>query len=350
MTREMSYQPVIEITRGGIVESIHYGAVVVADPSGNLHAGWGDVEIVTFLRSSAKPFQALPLLESGAADHYQLSLEQIAVICASHSGTDEHVRAVTSIQEKVGFSEEDLMCGVHPPLHRQTALRLQQEGKEPTPNRHNCSGKHTGMLTLASFLGEPLSDYIDPRHPVQVRILQTFAEMCGLEPEQVVVGIDGCSVPTFAVPLKAAATAYARLMDPSALDPGRAEACRGVVTAMTSHPYMVAGPDRFDTRIMEVTAGRVLAKGGAEGYQGMGVRAGVISPDAPALGVAIKIADGDRGGRARSPVALTVLEDLGALTQEERDALQEFGPRETTNYRGLTVGQLRTCLHLQRIT
>jgi L-asparaginase II len=319
--REMSYRPVIELTRGGIVESIHHGAIAVADPSGTLHASWGDAEVVTFLRSSTKPFQALPLLESGAVDHYQLSLEQIAVICASHSGTDEHVRAVASIQGQVGISEVDLMCGVHPPYHRQTARRMQEEGLEPTPNRHNCSGKHTGMLTLASFKGDPLADYINPQHPVQVQIIQTFAEMCGLEQEAVVLGIDGCSAPVFAVPLIAAATAFARLMDPSALTPERAEACRGVVTAMTSHPFMVAGPDRFDTRLMEVTVGQVLAKGGAEAYQGLGVRAGVISPDAPALGVAIKIADGDRGGRARPAVALSVLEDLGVLSDEEREAL-----------------------------
>ncbi len=338
----------MELTRGGIVESIHHGAVAVADPSGALYAWWGDAQAVTFLRSSAKPFQALPILESGAADHYQLSLEQIAVICSSHSGTDEHVRTVSSIQERVGFSEADLQCGIHPPLHRETASRLQEQGLEPTPNHHNCSGKHTGMLMLASFLGESLEDYLDPQHPVQVRILQTFAEMCGLDPEAVVVGIDGCSAPVFAVPLVAAATAFARLMDPSGLTNERSEACRGVVTAMTSHPYMVTGPDRFDTRLMEVTAGRVLAKGGAEAYQGLGIRAGVIRSDAPALGVAIKIADGDRADRARPVVALSVLEDLGVLSDEERKALAEFGPRELTNYRDLTVGQLRTCFHLQR--
>jgi L-asparaginase II len=206
------------------------------------------------------------------------------------------------------------------------------------------------MLALASFLGEPLADYVNPQHPVQVQIIQTFAEMCGLEPEAVVLGIDGCSAPVFAVPLIAAATAFARLMDPSTLTTDRADACRGVVTAMTSHPYMVAGPDRFDTRLMEVSAGRVLAKGGAEAYQGLGVRAGVISPDAPALGAAIKIADGDRGGRARPTVALAVLEDLGVLSDEEREALSEFGPRKLANYRGLVVGHIRTCFQLQRNT
>ncbi len=346
--REMVYQPMVEIIRGGIVESIHHGAVAVADPSGALYAWWGDARAVTYLRSSAKPFQALPILESGAADHYQLSLEQIAVICASHSGTDEHVHAVASIQEQVGLSEADLMCGVHPPLHSQTANRLKEQGLEPTPNHHTCSGKHTGMLTQASFLGETLEDYINPQHPVQVRILQTFAEMCGLKSEAVVVGIDGCSAPVFAVPLIAAATAFARLMDPSGLTSERAEACRGVVTAMTSHPYMVSGPDRFDTRLMEVTSGRVLAKGGAEGYRGLGIRAGVLRPEAPALGVAIKIADGDRAERARPAVALSVLEDLGVLSEGEREALGEFGPRELTNSRDLTVGRIRTCFHLQR--
>jgi L-asparaginase II len=346
--RDMGYRPVVELSRGGRVESIHHGAVAVADPSGALYARWGDAEVVTYLRSSAKPFQALALLESGAADHYELSPEQIAVICASHSGTDEHVRVVSSIQKRVGFTEADLRCGVHPPFHRETAQRMKEQGLEPTPNRHNCSGKHTGMLTLASFLGEPLDDYINPEHPIQVQIRNTFAEMCGLEPGSVGLGIDGCSAPVFAVPMIAAATAFARLMDPSELSPERASACRDVVSDMTSHPIMVAGPDRFDTRLMGTTAGRVLAKGGAEAYQGLGIRSGILSPEAPALGVAIKIADGDRGDRARPTVALSVLQQLGVLSEEEIAAVAEFGARDLTNYRGVKVGQIRPCIQLQR--
>ena len=346
----MSYQPVVELTRGTIVESIHHGAVAVADASGKLHAWWGDPQIVTYLRSSAKPFQALPLVESGAAAQYDLTPKQIAVICSSHSGTNEHVQTVASIQSIVGVTEDDLLCGVHPPYHYETAQRMKEEQREPTPNFHNCSGKHTGMLAMARFLKESLSDYIDPHHPVQGLILQTFAEMCGLDPGEVVLGTDGCSVPNFAVPLQAAARAYARLMDSSGLSADRAEACRKVVAAMTSNPYMVAGPDRFDTRLMEVTGSRLLTKGGAEGYQGIGIPAGALGPDSSAVGVAIKIADGDRGHRVRAIVALAVLEGLGVLPIEEREALAEFGPRVLTNSSGLTVGQLRTCFHMERVS
>jgi len=345
----MSYQPVVELTRGEIVESIHYGAVAVADESGKLYAWWGDPQIVTYLRSSAKPFQGLPLVESGAAAHYDLSPKQIAVICSSHSGTDEHVQTVASIQSKVGVTEDDLLCGIHQPIHHQTAQRLKEEGREPTPIFHNCSGKHTGMLALARFLGASLSDYIDPHHPVQRLILQTFAEMCGLEPGEVELGTDGCSVPNFAVPLQAAATAYARLMDSSGLSADRAEACRKLVAAMTSNPCMVAGPDRFDTRLMEVAGGRLLTKGGAEAYQCIGIPAGALGSGSSALGVAIKIADGDRGQRARAVVALAVLEALGVLPEDEQKALAEFGPRALTNYRGLTVGQVRACFRLERV-
>ena len=346
----MSYQPVVELTRGKTIESIHHGAVAVADASGKLHAWWGDPQIVTYLRSSAKPFQALPLVESGAAAHYGLSPKQIAVICSSHSGTQEHVQTVASIQSMVGITEDDLLCGVHQPIHRETAQRLKEEHREPTPIFHNCSGKHTGMLAVARFIGESLSDYIDPHHPVQRLILQTFAEMCGLDPGEVVLGIDGCSVPTFAVPLQAAATAYARLVDSSGLSADRAEACRKVVAAMTSNPYMVAGPDRFDTRLMEVTDGRLLTKGGAEAYQGIGIPAGALGPDSAAVGVAIKIGDGDRGQRACAIVALAVLEELGALRGDEQEALAEFDPRALNNSRGLTVGQIRACFHLERVS
>jgi L-asparaginase II len=346
----MSYQPVLEVTRGGLVESIHFGAVVVADASGDVWARWGDPETVTFLRSSAKPFQCLPLLESGAAAHYDLAPKQIAVICASHSGTDEHVQTVASIQATIGVTEADLMCGVHQPYNKETAQRLKDEGLDPTPNRHNCSGKHSGMLGLARFLGAPLENYIDRDHPIQRLILETFAGMCGLDTASVSLGIDGCSVPTFAVPLRAAARAYARLMDPSGLPSARVEACRRVVAAMTSYPNMVAGPDRFDTRLMEVTKKRLLSKGGAEGNQGIGIPPGALGPDSSALGVAIKIADGDLGGRAVSSVAVGVLEALGAIDDEEREELADFGPKTLSNFRGLAVGQSRVCFQLQRGT
>ncbi len=343
----MDYQPGLEVIRGELIESIHHVAVAVVDPEGRLIASWGSPETRTFMRSSAKPFQILPLLEAGGMSSFGFSLEEIAIMCASHSGTDSHVRTVLSIQEKVGVSEGDLLCGVHPPTDPETADRFKMGGLEPTPNRHNCSGKHTGMLALARLIGAPLENYILPEHPVQGRILKVMGEMCDLEIEEIHIAIDGCSVPTFAVPLKSAATAFARLADPDYMTESRVDACRIVWKAMTTYPDKVAGPGKFDTVLMEAGEGSILSKGGAEGYQGIAIAPGVLEEDSPALGVALKIADGDREGRARSIVALKVLKDLGALAEFQRDSVSQFDARESYNWRGIKVGALRPCFELK---
>jgi len=343
----MYYQPAIEIIRGEIVESIHQAAVAVSDPEGSLIASWGSPETTTYMRSSAKPFQVLPLLERGGASYYDLSLQEIAVMCSSHSGTDSHVNTVISIQEKVGISEGDLLCGVHPPTDVETADRLKKGGLEPTPNRHNCSGKHSGMLALARLIGAPLDDYILPEHPVQGLILKAVGEMCGLDVQEIQQGVDGCSVPTFAVPLKSAAMAFARLADPRNLPGPRAEACRTVWQAMTTHPDMVAGSGRFDTVLMDAANGIILTKGGAEGYQGIAIAPGALGDGSPALGIALKIADGDHVGRARSVVALKVLDDLGLLSKFRRDSLSPYHFREVLNWRGIRVGEIRSCFDLE---
>ncbi|MEW6566687.1 MAG: asparaginase [Chloroflexota bacterium] len=352
----MTYQPVIEVLRGELVESLHYGAVAVADGQGRLHAWWGDPKTVTFLRSTAKPFQALPLLESGSAERFQITERQLALICGSHSGTDEQVRAVEELQAQVGVSEADLQCGVHPPADAETARRLRQAWLEPTPNRNNCSGKHTGMLALACGLGAPLENYLTPDHPVQQRILEAVAEMCDLDPTGVGVAVDGCSAPTFALPLLAAATGYARLADSSGLSPARASACRRVFAAMTAHPDMVGGPGRFDTVLMQAAGGRILSKSGAEGYHGVAIAPGALGRGSPALGLALKIADGDQGHhgdrppgqRAGGRVVLEVLRQLGALEEGELAVLSEFRPGPITNWRGLVVGHIRPCFRLER--
>jgi len=342
----MSYQPIVELTRGEVIESVHFGALAIADCQGDLLASWGDPEVVTFLRSSAKPFQALPLIESGAADQYGLSLKQIAVICASHSGTDAHVETVASIQDVIGASEEELLCGAHTPIDSETSQRLEKVGLEPTQNRHNCSGKHTGMLALARFMGVPTEEYVRPQHPVQQRILTAFAEMCDLDPKMIPLGVDGCSAPVFAVPLRASAMAFARLADPRTLSESRQAACQRIWSAMTSYPEMVAGEGRFDTCLMRIGHGGILSKGGAEAYLGVGIAPGVLNPDSPGMGVAIKISDGDQVGRACSVVALKVLEHLGALDREQLKQLTSFGQRALTNWRGIHVGEIRPCFKL----
>ncbi len=345
----MSYLPVLELTRGGIVESLHHGAIAAADAQGRLVASFGDSRTVTFLRSSAKPFQALPLVESGAAEAYGLTPREIALACASHKGLDMHAETVSAMQQKIGVTESDLLCGAHPLEDPETAARFHREGREPTPNRHNCSGKHTGMLAQAKYRSLPLTDYVNPRHGIQQTILQNFAEMCALRADEVVVGVDGCSAPNFAVPLVSAATAFARLADPARLPAPRAAALKIIFSAMTSHPEMVHGPKRFNTELMRVRPGVIVSKGGAEGYQGLGIAAGALGPGSPALGVALKIADG--GSRAVAPVALEVLRQFGALGEAELKALEGFGfgPRlPLMNWRGLVVGEARTCFELVR--
>jgi L-asparaginase II len=338
----MPYLPVVEYTRGGIVESLHNGAVAVADAQGRLVASYGDPSLVTFLRSSAKPFQTLPLIESGAAKAFALTPREIAITCGSHVGLDLHAETVASIQARIGASESDLLCGTQKVTDAETARRLVLAGQAPTPNRHNCSGKHSGMLVQARQRDLSLVDYINPRHPVQQTILATFAEMCGLTTAEVVVGIDGCSAPNFAVPLVNAAAAFARLADPSRLPPERANALRTIFYAMRAYPEMVRGPGGFDTELMRRRPGLLVAKGGAEGYQGMGIAPGAIRPGSPALGVAFKIADGAE--RAVPLVALEVLRQLQLLNEADFAVLAEFdyGPRVTLhNFRGLAVGEGR---------
>lgn len=339
---ETPFVPLVELTRGPIVESAHWGALAVVDSRGRLLASLGDPYLVMHLRSTAKPFQLLPLIEEGAVERFSLTPEEIAIMCASHSGTDEHVAVIARLQAKMGIEEKELQCGVHPPFHEPTWQAMLQRNEAPTPNRHNCSGKHTNMLAQAALLRASRDDYLDPQHPVQQRILHTLAEMCTIAPADIRIGIDGCSAPVFALPLYHAALGYARLCDPVELPPQRAQACRIITSAMTAAPFMVAGPGRFDTLVMEIGAGKIIAKGGAEGYQGIGLMPGALGPGSPGIGIAFKIADGDSGGRARPVVAIEVLRQLGVLNDDQiRSRLADLAARSLKNWRGLDVGEIR---------
>jgi L-asparaginase II len=343
-----AYEPMVELTRGRIVESIHFGALAVVDSSGELLASYGDPSVVTFLRSSAKPFQALPFVEREGDLHFGFSEAELALICSSHSGTDAQVEVLRGLQSKVGVREADLQCGVHEPYDQPTAEAMRERGEAPTSNRHNCSGKHTGMLAHAQLRDLPLEGYLDPGGPVQRSILETFAEMAGLPVEHVELGTDGCSAPNFAVPLRNAALALARLCEPDGLPADRAAACRRITHAMTSQPGMVAGPGRFDTLLMEAAGDRILAKAGAESYQALGVLPGCLGPASPALGIAMKISDGDPNSRARPLAALEALRQLGALDGLDLTNLAGFGPQQLRNYRDLQVGESRAAFTLRR--
>lgn len=342
-----NYQPVVEVTRGSIVESVHFGAAAVVDSNGQLLAQIGDATTYGFLRSSAKPFQALPFIEMGGAGAFNLSLREVAVMCASHIGTDDHFSVVGGIQQKIGVSEGDLLCGSHPPYDTETAKALLLRGEKPTPNRHNCSGKHTGMLAHVTLRNLDKEDYVNPSHPVQQSILAAFCQMTDMDALKVELGTDGCSAPVFSIPLYNAALGFARLADPTGLPLRRADALHLIYQAMTSHPDMVSGLGQFDTRLMQVMAGKVVVKGGAEGYQAFGIAPGVLGPGKPGVGVCYKISDGDSNGRARPVVALEILRQLGVLTSDQSDALAEFDRRKIKNWRKLDVGEIRACFKLQ---
>ncbi len=343
------YAPLLERTRGTTVESLHYGAAAVVDSTGKLLAWIGNPQLTTFLRSAAKPFQALPFIEEGGARAFNLLPHEIAQICASHSGTDLHAQTVDGILKKIGLNESHLQCGAHPPMDQATAERLIAEGKQPPPLRHNCSGKHSGMLAYAQMRSLPLDTYLERAHPIQQDILGSFAEMCEIAPEEIKLGTDGCSAPNFAIPLYNAALGYARLCDPRKLPTERAQACETITSAMMAHPEYVSGLGRFDTRLMQVGRGRFVVKGGAEGYQSLGILPNLTGTSLKGVGIALKISDGDPNGNVRAAVMIEILHQLGYLDETDLAELAAFAPVRTIyNWRNLKVGEARTIFKLEK--
>jgi L-asparaginase II len=348
--------PLFEVTRGNIIESVHYGSIAVVDSKGKLIASYGDPKMVAFLRSSAKPFQALPFVEHGGVENFGLTPRELSILCASHEGSDLHVQTVEEIQKKVGIDESNLQCGIHMPSDVDAFKAIMLNGKTPTPNRNNCSGKHSGMLAYARMRGLPLENYLDIEHPIQQDILAAFAEMCLLPSTEIGLGIDGCSAPNFAVPLYSAALAFARFCDPHELSEARASACSKITAAMTTYPEMVSGYGEFDEQLMRVGEGRIVCKRGAEGYQIVGLLPGAFGPDSPGVGIALKVSDGDaarmsldlaHNNRVRPALVFEILRQLGALSSKQEQALASFGPeRPVKNHRGLITGRSRPVFRL----
>jgi L-asparaginase II len=292
------------VTRGGLVESVHRGRLAVCDPDGNVLEAVGDPGAYIYARSSAKPFQALPLVLSGAADAFGMTDDELAVVCASHKAEEPHLAAVTSILEKAGLTEDDLQSGAHLPLYRPEADELIRSSEEPRPIHGNCSGKHAGMLAVCVHEGYETSTYRDPAHPLQRRILALIAEVCGLREDEVLVAGDNCGVPTFALPLQSFATGLARIATGRALCDELALAALRIRDAMQDHPFMIAGTGRFDTELMDSTD--LLVKGGAEAVLAVGSQEG--------WGMALKISDG--AVRAVRPAALAALGGMGVEVPE----------------------------------
>lgn len=316
-------------TRGTGIESRHHVHAAVVGPSDELVASAGDVRIVSSWRSCAKPFQAMPLVESGGFDELRWGDDQLALACASHGGEPEHVALAGGMLSDIGMEEGDLACGPHDPLSSRGMKLLRESGARLTRLHNNCSGKHAAMLARAQTAGFATYGYERADHPVQQACLKTVSEWSGVPAGDIGEAVDGCGVVVFALPLEAMARAYARL----ARSTRKADSVGArILNAMRTRPFLVGGTDRFDSILIEETEGRVISKVGAEGVHSVAV------PE-KGLGIAVKVEDGAQ--RAQFPAVLRILQTLGVLEAELPPRLHDFLRRPIRNTRGETVGEIR---------
>lgn len=327
----------VEVWRGAAVESRHRGAIVAATATGQLVAAVGDPHQLCFLRSAAKPFQAMAVLRTGAAERFAITIQELAIMAASHNGEPEHTAAVAGLLSRLGLTVDALRCGTHPPFNRAAARCL--AGVTITALHNNCSGKHAGMLAGCLAAGFATMDYEALTHPLQMLIADTIATMCGVSVEAMPSGLDGCTVPTWAMPLQNVAVGYARLF---AHSPYPAESHQ-VATAMLAHPELVGGTERIDTDLMRAVPGQLLSKVGAEGVHVVAVPPSTRFPDA--LGLAVKIEDGD-SFRARNTAVLAALRQLELLDAEPYAALLAKYSRPILTHRQQVAGELRAVFQL----
>ena len=328
----MSYELLVEVTRNGTVESRHFGTAVVCDYKGKVVASWGDIESLVFPRSALKPMLAIQLVESGASDHYTLNNAELSLACSSHQGEQIHQTLVTSWLNRLGLTEEHLACGAVLPEDTESAHQLLAAGQTGCRIHHNCSGKHTGFLTTALHLGLSLENYHLLEHPLQQLSMEILSDLAEVDLNQYPMGIDGCGLPAPTMPLRQLGHATARFAKPLDLTETRAQAIYRLHQAISNEPLYIAGHGTVASELNEVTKGAVLAKTGAEG---------IVTAALPerGLGIAVKIADGS--ARARSVALLAILDHLGALTEEEKQKLQDHISPTILNSRGLAVGEVR---------
>ena len=333
--RESARDSCVLVRRGGVVESAHRVHAAIADGRGRLVAWAGDPDRVTFFRSSAKPFQMMPLVEDGVVERYGLTDRHLAVCCASHNGEAGHLDLVRELLARGGFDESALECGPHVPLGEAAAEGLRSAGIAPAPIHNNCSGKHAGMLLLARHHGWSPGGYIHPDHPVQKRMLAEVARWTGLPGREIETGTDGCGVVCFAVSVRRMAAAFAGLAE--SVEPRGQPGPATIVRAMTSCPFEVAGTDRLCTDLMRRAGGEVLVKLGADGvYGGAWLNRG--------WGFALKIEDGNR--RALEAALIATLRQVGALSEEDVEHLDRYARPTVMNTLGNPVGSVESVLEL----
>ncbi|MBK1614801.1 asparaginase [Rubrivivax gelatinosus] len=328
----------VEALRGSAVESAHRGAWAVVDADGDLVASAGDIDRPIFPRSAVKLLQALPLVDSGAAERYGLNAEQLAIACASHNGEPRHVAVAAAMLAAAGVDEAALECGAHWPYRDVVQREMAAAGQLPGALHNNCSGKHAGFVCLGCLLAGDndkrafLSGYVKPEHPVMREVSDAIEATTGWRLADAPRGTDGCSIPTYAVPLRQLALGFARTATGIGLREGRARAAKRLMAAVAEHPFMVGGSGRFDTRVMERLGERVFCKVGAEGvYCAAFPKSG--------LGVAVKMDDG--GTRACEVVMAALIQRFVRLDAAEHGFVQAFADQPLVNWNGIEVGRLR---------
>ena len=321
----------VDVTRGDRVESRHVGAVAVVDAAGSIAFQAGDIDAPVFPRSAVKALQALPLIESGAADQFGLTEAEIALACASHSGEPVHVATAASVLAKAGQDPGCLECGTQWPVGEQAARDLAASGQKPSALHNNCSGKHAGFVCVACAMGVEPAGYVRPEHPVMREVTAALAAMASTALDETNRATDGCSIPTYAMPLRALARAFARLGTGDGMQPVRAAALKRLRAAVAAHPHLVAGTGRFDTQLMQALGARVFVKSGAEG-----VHCGAL----PELGLGFAVKCDDGAGRAAQVVAAALVARFLGPTGEVEMAERLARPA-LVNWNGITVGGLR---------
>ena len=363
---EANMNPVlVEVRRGAIVEARNRGVIVAVESGGRIITQLGNPEMMVSTRSAIKPIQAIPFITSGAADRFQVSGRELAVVCSSHNGESFHTETVETLLERIGLDESALRCGAHPPYDEATRKRLECSGGKFTQIHNNCSGKHTGMLATAVHLGLPRDDYVAKDHPIQREIISIFTRLAGLD-ENLPIAIDGCSAPTFGLPLQSLALAFVRLVEASAdrervtqtssigqlnsenvaLPPQVAAAAqrvklaiaaRRIVAAMLAYPEMIGGTKTLDTDLMRAARGALICKVGAEAVYAVGVLPCAKYPRG--LGIALKIEDGF--SRATPIAVVETLAQLGILNEAQQKELAAYHKPEIRNHRGIIAGEIR---------
>lgn len=320
------------VTRGSYVESIHYGYICVSDDTGKVLYNLGSPDAKIYFRSSAKPIQVIPFIESGAAEAYGFTLKDIAIACASHSGQEMHQNTVTEMLHKVQLNPEHLHCGIAQPYNKEESMRLSSHKQAPSVLHCSCSGKHTAMLALARYKGYSIHDYETLSHPVQQEALKMIAYFAEEDPASIAIGIDGCGLPIFVLPMRKIAMTYAKLMKYAEdIHQPYHKACKMVVDAMTAHPEMVSGDQEFCGELMKGTSAKLIGKVGAEAVYCIGIKKKNI-------GICIKILDGNE--RAVYPVVIHTLIQMGILNKEEQEMLQDWHIQKIKNNLDQNVGEI----------